>query len=131
MPIIGVPVQRQIHAYLAVLVRDLDSPYVVTGGVEDHVHILFDIGKLHTPVAFVEHVKKHSSKFIKTLGSDYREFQWQRGYGLFSVSPTHRDSVEQYVREQEFHHRKQSFQAEYRGFLQRYGIPFDERYVWD
>ena len=130
-PFLDISVRERVHAYLATLVRDMDSPYVIAGGVADHVHLLFDMGKRHTPVEFAEKVKKDSSKFVKTLGEAYQKFYWQRGYGVFSVSPTHRDAVEHYVRNQEAHHRVQSFQEEYRGFLQRYGIPYDERYLWD
>ena len=124
-------IRPRVHAYLATLIRDLDSSFVVVGGVEDHVHILFDLGKIHAPVEFVEKVKKESSKSVKTLGPPYRGFYWQRGYGMFSVCPSHRDDVEQYVRNQEAHHRHQTFQDEYLGFLTRYGISYDERYVWD
>jgi REP element-mobilizing transposase RayT len=93
-------------------VRNLDSPYVVVGGVEDHVHLLFDMGKMHAPVEFVEQLKRESSRFIKTLGQEYADFYWQRGYGMFSVSPNQVDRVEQYVRQQQEHHREQSFQDE-------------------
>jgi REP element-mobilizing transposase RayT len=104
---------------------------VVVGGVADHVHILFDMGKMRAPVQFVERVKRESSKFIKTLDAKYKEFYWQRGYAMFSVSPTHREDVETYVRQQEEHHQTKSFQEEFREFLQRYGIDYDEQYVWD
>ena len=67
-PILDEEVRPRVHAYLATVVRSFDSPYVVVGGVADHVHILFDMGKLHAPVEFVEQVKRESSKFIKTLG---------------------------------------------------------------
>ncbi|TWT73859.1 Transposase IS200 like protein [Posidoniimonas polymericola] len=106
-------------------------PQSLVGGVADHVHVLFDIGRLEAPAKLVEHAKRESSKFIKTLGAKCGSFYWQRGYGMFSVSPTHRDEVERYVRHQEEHHRTQSFQEEYRSFLDRYGIDYDERYVWD
>jgi REP element-mobilizing transposase RayT len=119
------------HAYLATVIRNMDSPYVVVGGVADHVHILFDMGKMRAPVDFVERVKRESSKFVKTLGPRYAEFYWQRGYGMFSVSPTHLEDVEKHVREQEMHHRKKTYQEEFREFLARYGIEYDERYVWD
>ena len=122
-------IRPRVHAYLATLVRDLDSKYVVVGGVEDHVHILFDLAKMHAPVEFVEKVKKESSKFVKTLGERYQGFYWPRGYGMFSVSRVHRDDVEAYVRNQEEHHRKRTFQEEFRTYLDRYGIRFDERYV--
>ena len=130
-PFLTTEIRPSVHAYLATLLRNLDAPYVVVGGVEDHVHILFDLPKLHAPVKIVEHVKKESSKFAKTLDESLGNFYWQRGYGMFSVSPTHREKVEHYVRNQEQHHRTMSFQEEYRDFLERYGIEFDEKYVWD
>lgn len=130
-PFLDDEIRSRMHGYLATVVRDFGSQFVVVGGVADHVHILFDTGKMHAPAKYVEQVKRESSKFIKTLGSNYESFYWQRGYGMFSVSPTHRDDVETYIRGQEDHHRKLTFQEEYRSFLQRYGIPFDERYVWD
>ncbi|MDP6113946.1 MAG: IS200/IS605 family transposase [Planctomycetota bacterium] len=130
-PFLDEEIRPRVHAYLATIIRDMDSPYVVVGGVSDHVHILFDMGKMHAPVKFVEQVKRESSKFVKTLGAKYKSFFWQRGYGMFSVSPTHLADVEEYVRKQEEHHKKRSFQEEFREFLTRYGIEFNEEYVWD
>jgi REP element-mobilizing transposase RayT len=124
-------IRDRVHGYLADAIRGLGSPYVVVGGVADHVHILFDMGKMRAPFEFVEEVKRESSKFVKTLGPELRKFYWQRGYGMFSVSPTLLREAEAYVRNQEKHHRKKSFQDEFRGFLERYGIEYDERYVWD
>jgi hypothetical protein len=92
---------------------------------------LFDMGKLRAPVEFVEVVKRESSKFMKTLGPRYKDFYWQRGYGMFSVSPIGIAEVEAYVRKQEEHHRGKSFQEEYLAYLKRYEITYDERYVWD
>jgi putative transposase len=130
-PMLDDEIRPRVHAYLATLVRDLDSPWVVVGGVADHVHVLFDMGKLHAPVEFVEQIKRESSKFVKTLGPQHGEFYWQRGYGMFSVGPANRDEAESYVRNQEEHHRVKSFQEEFRAFLERYGVAYDERYVWD
>ena len=130
-PFLDDEVRSRVHGYLATVIRNLDSPYVVVGGVADHVHILFDMGKMHAPVEFVEQVKRESSKFVKTLGPRYEKFYWQRGYGMFSVSPTHLASAEQYVRQQEEHHRTKTFQEEFREFLKRYRIEYDEQYVWD
>ena len=130
-PFLDEDIQTRVHAYLATIIRNLDSRYVVVGGVADHVHILFDMGKMHASVEFVENVKRESSKFIKTLGAKYQNFYWQRGYGMFSVSPTHKNDVETYIRNQEEHHRQKTFQEEFREFLDRYGIEFNEEYVWD
>jgi REP element-mobilizing transposase RayT len=128
---LGDEVRPRVHAYLATIVRSFDSPWVVVGGVADHVHLLFDMGKHHAPVAFVEQIKRESSKFVKTLGTRYKRFYWQRGYGMFSVGPAHRDEAEAYVRNQEEHHKTKSFQDEFRMMLKRYGVEFDEQYVWD
>jgi REP element-mobilizing transposase RayT len=130
-PYLDEEIRPRVHAYLATIVRNLDSPWVVVGGVADHVHILFDMGKLHAPVEFVERVKRESSKFAKTLGPRYKSFYWQRGYGIFSVGPANRDEAEAYVRNQEEHHRTRSYQEEFRAMLERYGVPYDEQYVWD
>jgi REP element-mobilizing transposase RayT len=130
-PFLDEAIRPRVHAYLATIIRDLDSPWVVVGGVADHVHILFDMGKMHAPVEFVEVTKRESSKFIKTLGIKYKDFYWQRGYGMFSVGPADRDPAESYVNNQEEHHRMKSFQEEFRAFLAKYGVPYDEQYVWD
>lgn len=130
-PLLDDEIRPRVHAYLATIVRSCDSPWVVVGGVADHVHLLFDMGKHHAPVAFAEKIKRESSKFVKTLGARYKKFYWQRGYGMFSVGPAHRDEAEAYVRNQEEHHRTRSFQDEFRMMLKRYGVEFDEQYVWD
>ncbi len=129
-PFLDDRIRSRVHGYLATVVRSMDSSYVVVGGVADHVHILFDMGKMHVPVKVVEQIKRESSKFVKTLGPSYQKFYWQRGYGMFSVSPTHLATAEQYVRNQEEHHRKKTFQEEYREFLKRYDIGYEEQYVW-
>jgi len=130
-PFLDDEIRERVLAYLATVIRDLGSPYVVVGGVADHVHILFDIGKMRAPAKFVEQAKRESSKFIKTLGTAYKDFYWQRGYGMFSVGPTRREDVEKYVRNQEEHHQKMTFQEEFLMFLKRYEVEYDEQYVWD
>jgi hypothetical protein len=79
----------------------------------------------------LEVLKKDSSKFVKTLDPHLRDFHWQDGYGLFSVSPSHFAAVCNYILNQEEHHRKEVFQEEFLRLLQRYKVPYDERYLWD
>ncbi len=76
-------------------------------------------------------MKKTSSKWIKALDARYRGFFWQRGYGAFSVSLSQLDTVLDYVKAQQQHHRTRTFQEEYRELARKHGIDFDERYVWD
>jgi REP element-mobilizing transposase RayT len=124
-------VRPRMHAYIATICRDLGAEFVRVGGVADHVHIVSTLPRTGSQARFIEQIKKPSSKWIKALDARYRGFFWQRGYGAFSVSPSQLDAVLQYVEEQPAHHRTQTFQQEYREFLKKHGVQFDERYVWD
>jgi REP element-mobilizing transposase RayT len=120
-----------LWAYQAGIFREWDSPAIIIGGVEDHVHALFALSKNHALSKIVEEVKKGSSKWMKIEGPKNPDFYWQSGYGGFSVSQSNVDAVKQYIENQEEHHRKMTFQDELRALYRRHGIEFDERYVWD
>lgn len=82
-------------------------------------------------MTLMEELKKQSSKWVKTKGQAYSNFYWQSGYGIFSVNPTEADVVVNDIKNQDEHHKKVSFQDEYRAFLKKYKVEYDERYVWD
>jgi REP element-mobilizing transposase RayT len=103
----------------------------VIGGVSDHVHIIATLPRTLSQAQFIESIKTSSSKWIKTIDPRYRGFSWQRGYSAFSVSPSELGSVLRYVQTQDEHHRTRTFQEECRELLQKHGMRFDERYVWD
>jgi putative transposase len=124
-------VRPRMHAYLATICRDLGAELVQVGGVADHVHIITTLPRTLSQAQLIEQIKKASSKWIKALDARYRGFFWQRGYGVFSVSPSQLKAVQQYVEAQQEHHRTRTFQEEYRELLRKHGINFDERYVWD
>jgi SET domain-containing protein len=79
----------------------------------------------------VEEVKKGSSKWVKTKAAALRNFHWQNGYGVFSVNPSRAPEVIEYIADQEKHHRRVTFEEEYRALLEKHGLEFDERHVWD
>ena len=124
-------VRPRLHAYQAGIFKEWDSPALVIGGTEDHVHALFSLSKNHALKKVVEEVKKGSSKWMKAEGTGNGEFYWQNGYAAFSVSQSNADEVRRYIENQEQHHRRMTFQDELRTLFQRHGIQFDERYVWD
>jgi putative transposase len=124
-------VRPRMHAYVATICRDLNADPFLVGRVADHLHVVTTLPRTLAQADFVEAMKKTSSKWIKALDPKYRGFYWQRGYGAFSVSPSQLQAVLEYVESQEEHHRTRSFQEEYRDFLSKYGVAFDERYVWD
>jgi len=128
---ISASVQEKLHAYQAGIFRQWESPALVIGGVEDHVHSLFSLSKNEPLKRIVEEVKKGSSKWMKAEGTKISEFQWQAGYAAFSVSQSNVDDVRRYIERQAEHHRRLSFQDELRALFDRHGIAFDERYVWD
>ena len=118
-------------AYLAGISRNLDCPSLIVGGVEDHVHILCRFDKTIEVATLLRELKRDSSKWIKTEQPRLAEFHWQAGYGAFSISPSHVDALKEYILKQEEHHRRESFQDEFRRLCKKYGIEIDERYVWD
>ncbi|GAA4446835.1 IS200/IS605 family transposase [Nibrella saemangeumensis] len=130
-PFIHPPVEQELHSYLGGICNKLECQAIKVGGYIDHIHILCKLSKKIALMKLVEEVKSHSSKWIKTKGDDYHTFYWQDGYGAFSVNPSQVDTVIAYIANQHEHHSKKSFQDEYRAFLKKYAVDYDERYVWD
>ena len=130
-PWLDASVRPRMHAYLATICRDAGAEAFRVGGVADHVHLITTLPRTLSQADMLEGLKKKSSKWIKGLAPDYRHFYWQRGYGAFSVSPSQLDALLEYVETQEQHHRSRTFQEEYREFLRKHGVEYDERYVWD
>lgn len=116
---------------MAGTLRKQDCPTLLVGSAVDHVHSLFVLSKNHSIADIVYEVKRSSSKWIKTQGAGHKKFYWQSGYGAFSVSQFHVEQVRKYIAGQERHHRKVTFQDEFRKFLRRYEVDYDERYIWD
>ena len=125
------PVEEELHAYLGGVCKNLECHPIKIGGYTDHVHILCMLSKKIALMKLLEDVKSDSSKWIKKMGKDYANFYWQDGYGAFSVNPKNVEDVILYIQNQHVHHQQQDFQDEYRGFLKRYKVEYDERYVWD
>ena len=130
-PVITPEIRTELHPYLAGTLDKIDCPSLRVGGVADHVHLFFGLSRTRTIAEVVETVKTSSSKWLKSKGPEFSGFHWQSGYGAFSVSQSDADTVVNYVANQESHHRKMTFQDEYRKLLERYRINYDETYVWD
>jgi REP-associated tyrosine transposase len=117
------------HAYLGGVFREADCPSLTIGGTADHVHAFFQLSRTLQVAKLVELIKSNSSRWLKTQG--IHNFAWQRGYTCFSVGKSQADAVANYIHNQAEHHRHVSYQEEVREFFRRYGVAFDERYVWD
>ena len=131
LPCLGASVLPAPHAYLATVARNAGCECPRAGGVADHVHLAVQFSRTITIATLVEELKTSSSKWLKTQSPRLSGFAWQRGYGVFSVGPSDRDALLAYIDNQEEHHRVRTFQDEYRAFLTKYAVAYDERYVWD
>jgi putative transposase len=130
-PFITPSIETELHPYMATIFREYNSPSLVIDGTADHIHALFALGRTITLADLTEEVKTSSSKWIKTKGLEFKDFHWQKGYGAFSIGQSNVEQLKRYIRNQKQHHRRVTFEEEYRNFLKRYEIGFDERYVWD
>jgi len=130
-PFVTPEIGTELYPYATTVFQELNCPAIAVSGVADHIHCLFMLARTVPVCDVVEEVKKSTSKWIKTKGDRYDSFYWQAGYGAFSVGQSHVESVRKYIAGQEERHRTQSFQDEYRAFLKKYQVAYDERYVWD
>lgn len=129
--IIQPDVEAELHAYLGGICNKLECQVIKVGGYTDHIHILCMLSKKIALMKLLEEIKSHSSKWIKTKGGVYTNFYWQDGYGAFSVNPSEVDVVIAYIANQYQHHSKKTYKNEYRTFLKKYQVEYDEKYVWD
>lgn len=130
-PLIDDSIRDELHGYIGGIISNLKGTLLHAGSGEDHIHLLAVEPRTTSQADLIEAIKTGTSKWIKTKGPRYVDFHWQGGYGIFSISPSHRPALEAYLDGQAEHHRKESFQDEFRRLLKKYEIEFDERYVWD
>ena len=130
-PLIDDSIETELHSYLGGICNQLECQVVKVGGYTDHIHILCMLSKKIPLMELMKKLKSGSSKWIKTKAERYHNFYWQDGYGAFSVNPAEVEIVANYITNQKEHHRKKTFQDEYRDFLNKYNIVYDEKYVWD
>lgn len=123
--------RRVMEGYLVGTLKNLECHSLITTAVEDHVHILCQLHRTMPISKLIQELKTSSSLRIKEEHHSLRDFHWQNGYGVFSVSQSNMEAVKQYIATQQEHHRTRTFQEEFRLMLKRHGLEFDERYVWD
>lgn len=123
--------EERLWAYLGGIARQNGLKPILIGGVDDHIHMVLGMPPTITVSEALKRVKGGSSAWIKEQFPGCGGFGWQDGYGAFTVSKSQMSEVEDYIRSQREHHRGKTFQEEYRAFLDRHEINYDERYLWD
>ncbi|MBI3874414.1 MAG: IS200/IS605 family transposase [Verrucomicrobia bacterium] len=124
-------IRSDLHAYMGGTLKGLGCSSIEINTEPDHAHLLFLMTRTETVSTVVGQLKKSANDWLRTRGPQFAHFYWQGGYGAFSVSQSAVEDVREYIRNKHEHHKRVSFQDEFRAFLKRYEMEFDERYVWD
>lgn len=127
-PLISQDWRPRLHAFLGGAIRTLGGVAEIVGGTADHVHLLITLRTTHRLADVMRDLKHSSSQWVhETL--HIRNFGWQDGYGVFTVSPTNIDKVKSYIQNQEGHHQQRTFREEYLNLLKMSGVEFDESLI--
>ncbi len=128
-PLIERPWRERLHAMLGGCTRTARGVALEVGGTHDHVHMLVGLKATHCVADFVRDIKHATSSWVHDT-IRMRAFEWQVGYGAFTLSAYDMEGLRTYIKGQDDHHRIRTFMDEYREFIERHGIEFDERYLW-
>ncbi|MDA0767892.1 MAG: IS200/IS605 family transposase [Verrucomicrobia bacterium] len=130
-PLISGEMEKDLHAYLGGIIRELKGVPLNINGTEDHVHILARTPKTVADADFMRTIKANSSSWVKSEFPASRSFAWQEGYGWFSVSKSNVAAVSEYIDRQKEHHQSRAFKDEFLRLLEKHEVEYDERFVWD
>ena len=130
-PVLAKSWRDDLYAYIGGTIKEHNATLIKSGGVDDHVHLLIRLHPKFPISSTVQLLKSNSSKWINDNGKTSKKFQWQPGYGAFSVSVSQIDTVKAYFDNQEEHHRTKTYREEFLQFLQRHRIEYDEEYVFE
>ena len=129
-PVIEPDWQDRLYGYLGGILDNKKCKLIAAGGVQDHVHVLASLNATVSLAEVAGALKANSSRWVHETIPRANDFQWQEGYGAFSVSKSVEPRVTDYIRSQAEHHGSQSFQSEFKALLDKHGIEYDDRYLW-
>jgi REP element-mobilizing transposase RayT len=130
-PWIETEMREDLYSYIGGIMKNKKAKLLAAGGMFDHIHLYASMPSTISIADFVNVVKSNSSRWIHESYSRLGAFGWQEGYGAFSVSKSEEPRVVRYINNQEDHHRKRTFKEELIGLLEKHGIEYDKRYIWD
>jgi REP element-mobilizing transposase RayT len=122
--------EKELYAYIGGIIKQTQSFPIQINGVANHIHILSTFSKNISLADFIKKIKGNSSRWIKTKGVHYDNFEWQGGYSGYSVSQSKVETIKKYIENQKRHHEKVSFREEYHAFLKEYEVDFNESFLW-
>lgn len=122
--------EARLYGYIGGIIKNSKGRMIIAGGDADHIHLLVSIGRIDVG-ELIGDIKRDSSSWIKKQDKRLTKFYWQRGYGAFSIGQSQVPAVSRYIRKQKLHHKRQTFQDEFRTLCKKYDVAIDERYCWD
>ncbi len=123
--------RERLYEYIGGVVRNLNGSLIKIGGIEDHVHLLVNLSPAKSVSDSIRDIKSNGSKWLNELSEGRSRFEWQKGYGAFTVSHSHIEIVRRYIRNQREHHRTRTFEEEFVELLRRHEIKFDRKYLFE
>jgi len=123
--------QEELYKYIAGIVGAKNQKSLAVNGMPDHVHVLVGLKPVMRISDLIRDIKNNSSNFINEKGILKQKFSWQDGYGAFSYSESNFGNVIDYIKNQKEHHKKKTFRQEYLGFLKKFNIPYEEKYLFE
>ncbi len=123
--------QERLYEYIGGIIRGKNGHLIEIGGIEDHIHLLANLSPANALSDSLRDIKASASKWVNELPGSFNRFEWQKGYGAFTVSYSQIESVRRYIQNQREHHQTKSFEEEYIEFLKRHHIEFDRQYLFE
>jgi REP element-mobilizing transposase RayT len=130
-PLIQPEFQKRLYEYIGGIIRAQNGHLIEIGGIEDHIHLLTNLSPTKAISDSIREIKANASKWSNELFSQANRFEWQKGYGAFSVSYSQIESVRHYIQNQREHHQTKTFEEEYIKFLELHSIVFEHRYLFE
>lgn len=124
-------IETELQKYIAGIVRGIKGTCIEINGMTDHLHILAILPPTIAISDALRTIKSNSSKWIHEKFRELRSFSWQDGYSAFTVSQSQLGTLQAYIRNQKTHHASRDFKTELVAILERHGVEYDERYIWD
>ena len=129
-PFITSSLENKLWAYMASVAREIDVEPLIINGIEDHAHVLVSLPATITIAKAIQKIKGVSSLWVSKTFEEFSDFEWQVGYGAFSISHYDLNKTINYIKNQKEHHRTHSFKEEYIDLLKKNNIIYDEKYLW-
>ncbi len=130
-PLIQTPMQKRLYEYIGGIIRAQNGHLIEIGGIEDHIHLLANLSATKAISDSIREIKANTAKWNNELSDQKNRFEWQKGYGAFSVSYSQIESVRHYIQNQREHHQTKTFEEEYIKFLELHGITFERRHLFE